>query len=459
MISLSPHWCSGAVLQHGAVQQLSGQAAAHSVIDITLSSPSQTITVQCQADNTGCWQAELPAQPPSGPYTLTLCAPAQPTLSYQDLWFGELLLFAGQSNVGWPLAQYPAQLAAAQQMLSTASGSRDDIRCFLSDPTDFRAPGRWQTLDANHCAQWPALLYHFANHCPQTTLRFGLVDLSWPGSAMDAWSATAAGAPAQHAWQAGALFSARLAPWLARPFNTLVWYQGEQDAMSRQADAYAGKLQAWITSCRQYAQWELPLILVQIAGFGASLPAKPKDGFVQVRQAQQQLAASTPNCALVCAADLGDATDIHPAHKAELARRLMLTWVALRSANAAAHAQAPAKVGLLEATLLRDDQTTGAYQLQLPDLTDGDHWQNYPTTESAAASSLRHAAPDSGFYCLTDTAQCLAVAVTCHANYLHMHLPQQARWLAYGMAPNPQLCWYTSEGLPLLPQIWQLDDL
>lgn len=437
MIRLFPPWCTGAVLQYGEPHSLNGSAAAGPVLRAMLQCPEQQIALRFQIDAHGNFSAVVPAMPPSGPWTLTLYADDTPTLICTDLWFGQLLLFAGQSNVGWPLACYPDQLASAQQRLSMQTASTA-VRCYRADPDDFRAAGQWLSLNARHCPFWPALLYHVSqcDVAPEhNNMMLGLVDLSWPGSAINAWTPAPDGPTSEKPWQAGALFTARLAPWLCQPFHSLIWYQGEQDAMGRAASQYAEKLQAWLRRCRQYAGHDFPLLLVQIAGFGATGRPDPANGFVQVRQAQQHVAATTPGCALVCAADLGATDDIHPPLKAELARRLALTLSTIT-------AQTP----LLQAELHHADNKV---YLQLPALTAGEHWQ----IQSADGTVQ-------GFCCNTDTQHWLPVDAQLSADrqQLLLNLPAKAQLLGYGIAAMPALSLYTSQGLPLLPQIWPLSD-
>lgn len=437
MIRLSAPWSSGAVLQHSKTLQLCGQTTADMPLDVQLQRDQVRITFSGHSDAAGVFAIAIDAQPPSGPWTLRIFTDDNQLLQLDDLWFGELLLFAGQSNVGWPLARYPEQLSAATTQLQ----NQQRLRCYQSDPADFQTPGQWLTLSPEHCARWPALLYHFSQYYQpaEADVMLGLVDLSWPGSAIDAWTENADNASASQAWQPGALFTSRLRPWLQQPFTTLIWYQGEQDAMGKDVARYAGKLQHWLHSCRQNAGWEFPLLFVQIAGFGRSGWPAPQQGFVQVRLAQQQVAAANPQCWLVSAADLGAADDIHPPFKAELARRLALC---IRHQSN----------GLLLAQLLPSDADAQQRELvlQLP-VAD---WHSRPSEKDE---------PIAGFYLDDGNNGWIAVPARFSAErrQLRLLLPaqisQQARQLVYGLIPMPVLTLYTEEGLPLLPQRWQLD--
>jgi len=437
MIRLSTGWSSGAVLQHSEPQQLSGSAAPQQLLRVTLQSQHKLYQVETHTDAQGVFSVDIPPQPPSGPWTCTITLADVVLVSLHDLWFGQLLLFAGQSNVGWPLARYPEQLAAAQQQLRAAD-DLCNVRCYVADPADMHAAGQWLQQNRTSCPQWPALLYHFSHEYAASTLSsngsmmLGLVDLSWPGSAIDAW--TEAPVVASSPWQPGALFAARLAPWLQQPFAALLWYQGEQDAMGKEAARYGDKLQHWLHSCRRYAGWDFPLLLVQIAGFGRPGLPDLQHGFVQVRLAQQQFAAVTPNCALVSAADLGDVQDIHPPLKAELARRLVLALAALLSGQRTA--------GLWLATL---QQHSAATFLQLPLQAGAARWQS-------------RMSPLPGFYCMNAKGRIREVqaALSADGQQILLQLPPETSMLLYGMSAQPQLSLYTAQGEPLLPQKWSV---
>ncbi len=66
------------------------------------------------------------------------------------------------------------------------------------------------------------------------------------------------------------------------------------------------------------------MLEVQLANFGSPQIAPAYSGWAALREDQRQSVLADGNAALVTAIDLGERTDIHPANKVELGRRLAL---------------------------------------------------------------------------------------------------------------------------------------
>ena len=68
-----------------------------------------------------------------------------------------------------------------------------------------------------------------------------------------------------------------------------------------------------------------PFVLVTLAGFGKPETWSPMQGsYPLVREAQIRVAREVPGAGVVCAADVGDATNIHPPNKQAVGRRAAL---------------------------------------------------------------------------------------------------------------------------------------
>ena len=74
---------------------------------------------------------------------------------------------------------------------------------------------------------------------------------------------------------------------------------------------------------------DLPFLIVQLAGFGATHDTPVASPFAEIRDVQRKVVAVDTNTALIVTTDIGDATSIHPLNKQEVGRRLTLAARAL----------------------------------------------------------------------------------------------------------------------------------
>jgi sialate O-acetylesterase len=137
----------------------------------------------------------------------------------------------------------------------------------------------------------------------------------------------ALGAPPRAAWDGttglAMIYNGMIAPLGAYGLRGVAWYQGEADAgdPSRYAGKLAGLMADWR---RQFATPDLPFLIVQLAGWGPRNTVPVESGFATVRDQQRRAVAADPHSGLAVAFDLGDVTDIHPANKQEVGRRLAI---------------------------------------------------------------------------------------------------------------------------------------
>lgn len=146
-----------------------------------------------------------------------------------------------------------------------------------------------------------------------------VLDAAWQYRA-----ATGAPAPPLAPWHAATglstLYNGMIAPLGNTGLRGMLWYQGESN--TGDGPAYAGRLRGLRDDWRNRFGATLPLLVVQLAGYGPPPTAPVDSGWAQVREAQRRVAAEDPHSGLALAIDIGDAYDIHPPNKQELGRRL-----------------------------------------------------------------------------------------------------------------------------------------
>ncbi len=132
------------------------------------------------------------------------------------------------------------------------------------------------------------------------------------------------GSPPRTPWDTnaglGLIHNGMIAPLGAFGIKGAAWYQGESDVGLPDYDKrLAALVEGWRT---QFGNSTLPVAIVSLANYGAPSDKPTQSGWAQLREEQRQAVRAIPATALVQAIDIGDRTDIHPANKNELGKRL-----------------------------------------------------------------------------------------------------------------------------------------
>lgn len=117
----------------------------------------------------------------------------------------------------------------------------------------------------------------------------------------------------------GLAHNAMVAPLGQIKLRGIAWYQGESDVG---IGGYVARQTALIDGWRAQFGDTVQVALIQLAGYGQPATGAGPSGWAALRDDQRVAALSRPRVALVSAIDVGDRTDIHPANKNEVGRRL-----------------------------------------------------------------------------------------------------------------------------------------
>ncbi len=237
-VELPRVFADGMVLQRDQPLPVWGKAAPGAQVRIDFA--GRQVTVKAAAD--GNWRAQLAALPAGGPYVLSIDDKAVPK-QLHDVYVGEVWLASGQSNMEWPLAQTDgaeAAIAAANDPL---------IRHFKIPKSWAGAPqwqltgGDWRQANPRTAGDFSAVAYYFAQQLrARTGVAVGIIDSTWGGSTIEAWTdaathgldsaALAAQAAALRDADAKALqvTHANLARWPQLPADASHWHEADVDA-------------------------------------------------------------------------------------------------------------------------------------------------------------------------------------------------------------------------------------
>jgi sialate O-acetylesterase len=236
-------------------------------------------------------------------------------------------------------------------------------------------------------------------------------------------------APWQSAGGTTTLYNGMIAPLGRYGLRGMLWYQGESNTGA--AGEYGDLLRRLSKGLRARFADDLPILVVQLAGYGMPPTAPGESGWAGVREAQRRVAQDDPNTGLSIALDIGDRYDIHPPNKQELGRRLA------RAARRLVYGQALSPSGPVPVSARREGDAVAVR------FTDVDQGLVAYGADSPVGFEL---CGDADASCRYATAQIAGKQVL-----LRAALPGSATRVRYGWADNPVVTLSDRAGLPAGP--------
>ncbi len=237
-ITLPLMFSDGAVVQRDGPLPVWGWATPGAKIEVAFDGRS----AQATASGDGAWRLELPAHAAGGPYLLEIRENGGDATVVRDVLVGDVWLASGQSNMEWPVAQ----AKDAEREIASADDTR--IRHFKvpkswsGQPEARLTGGQWQAASPQTVGAFSAVGYFFARELrAQTGVAIGIIDSTWGGSRIEAWTDAAtqgldAQAVVRQAREAQARDQAavagthaRLARWPQKGVDTSRWNQADFD--------------------------------------------------------------------------------------------------------------------------------------------------------------------------------------------------------------------------------------
>lgn len=336
------------VLQRDVKIPVWGWAKPQGTVQVTFAGKEYTAPVE---KHTGRWRLDMDPVPAGGPYEMVVVqVRTAGGIRFRDVMVGDVWLCSGQSNMEHfykdfmrgpredPSYHQP-KIRLVQVQQATASAPQHD--CHVQD-------GGWRTVtNAIYSPAWTfsALGYLFAEELRKSIdVPIGMIGSYWGATCAEAWMSREALASddatkpllapvdQQLAKQGSqwipdskrtptALYNAMIAP--VKPFaiRGVVWYQGESN--DNHPAQYARLFPTLIRTWR--ADWgrEFAFLFVQLPRFRAQTDKPVEPGWSNLREAQAA-ALKEPNTAMAVTIDTGEADNIHPKNKPEVARRLAL---------------------------------------------------------------------------------------------------------------------------------------
>jgi sialate O-acetylesterase len=470
------------VVQREAPVHVWGLATPNEQVSVTFRGETSTAT----AGQLGRWSIYLKPGAAGGPFTMTVQAtPAAPatgvspqpeTITLDDVLVGDVWVASGQSNMGFELHD----AATANDDLPKAGISeirllnvKQTASIFPQDDLPVVDDG-WTVSSPETAAHFSAVAWYFAREIHERQhVPVGIINSSWGGTPVDAWTrigaiaenaslmptfaswdkmvadqpdnilrekdhqrqiadAKAQGKPLPNfgwspdleSWGPGMLWNAMIAPLTPASIRGAIWYQGESNASVERAAIYGPLFETMIEDWRrQWGVGEFPFLFVQIANFNAG----PGDGWPMLRQ-QQLNTLELQNTGMAVTIDIGNPTNIHPTDKLDVGLRLA------RWARVLTYGEKLEVSGPLFRQAVPEGAAMRAYFTHAADMN----------AKGGVLSGFEVAGSDGKWFAATATID----GETIVASSPDVAKPIEVR---YGWAASPQCNLFNADGLPASP--------
>lgn len=183
-MKLSPLFSDGMVLLREQEQKLLGQTTPYQNVTLNFLSHSQ----QTFSDSKGDFTLTLPKMPAGGPHKITLIA--EETITIQDIYFGDVYLLSGQSNMELPIRR---TLNYNAEAISQANEKL--IRYFtvpknyqFDTPSNDLEEGVWKSVTPETILPMSAVGYYFAKEIyDRYQVPIGLIEAAVGGAPIEAF--------------------------------------------------------------------------------------------------------------------------------------------------------------------------------------------------------------------------------------------------------------------------------
>ena len=332
-------------------------------------------TRSTKAGQLGRWSVYLRPGAAGGPFQMTVHGTpaagsdeAAQTITLDDVLVGDVWVASGQSNMEFEM--YKAATAAQD----LAHASIPNLRLLMvnrkaidSQQDDIDTEG-WAASSPETAKNFSAVAWYFGREIEQREhVPVGVIDSSWGGTPVEAWTRMAAlgkdasmaplfaawgemterepearlrekakqrliaeakaqgkpepkfpWTPELDSWGPGMLYNGMIAPLTPFAIRGAIWYQGESNTDAQRAPLYCRAFSDMIEDWR--SQWgigDFPFLFVQISNYKAG----PAADWPTLRE-QQLKTLALRNTAMAVTIDIGNPGNIHPTDKLDVGLRL-----------------------------------------------------------------------------------------------------------------------------------------
>ena len=284
-------------------------------------------TATAKADASGAWKVVLGAVKADGK-SHGMTVSGKNKIELDDILIGDVWIGSGQSNMEFSLGGSGGgkeAIAGAKcsqirllhvEKVQSPQPAKDivlftGVRRVKNQPAPPPATGpAWKLCDSQTVPAFSAVLYYFGRRLHKDLdVPMGLIDSSWGGSPIEAWTPAAT--------KGGGMYNAMIAPLEPLAIRGAIWYQGEANVGI--GLKYRDKMQSLIGGWRKAWGYDFPFYFVQLAPF-----AGYKVNMAPLWEAQVA-SLKIPGTGMAVTTDLvEDVKNIHPKNKVDVGDRLAL---------------------------------------------------------------------------------------------------------------------------------------
>lgn len=359
-LKLAAPFTDNMVLQRNQPIVVYGTANGGDRIEVLFKQQKQTAIT----NRYGKWKISFPAATHGGPYELTVQAKGK-NIVLKNILVGDVWFCSGQSNMAFPLQKSEngsaevkkaitnstIRLFNAKTIRETDDTAWDSITLVKTNQLKYFS-GTWSVCDSTSAKDFSAIAYYFGkNIAGEENVPVGLIQVAVGGSPIESWIdrytlehddkvvdvltgwrksdflkpwvkeradvnlKNAIDAKQRHPYAPCYNFEAGIEAFIEFPIKGVLWYQGESNAHN--IELHEHLMAVMVQSWRKAWGYNFPFYYVQLSGF--DLPSWP-----EFRDSQNRLQKIIPNSGMAVSTDYGDAQNIHPVKKKEVADRLAL---------------------------------------------------------------------------------------------------------------------------------------
>jgi sialate O-acetylesterase len=189
-LELFESFTNHAVLQRNVDHPMWGWAKPRTVVKVLIGEHKLSV----KTDKAGRWEVSLPPMGAGGPYKISVQAKSEGIL-LEDIYFGDVYLLSGQSNMEWQLTNSDPDGIRAQAIADPLIRELKVKKAYDGKPRqhldiDENYSEEWIVGTASGIKNFSAVGSYFAHYLRKDVdVPIGLLHSSWGGSRIEPWTA------------------------------------------------------------------------------------------------------------------------------------------------------------------------------------------------------------------------------------------------------------------------------